>query len=164
MGKKYRLKEHEPATELRVAARVTTKALIRTRLTVIARILEEPGVGSRQLCQEYLVDRNTITGWVKLYNEGGMGLLQEMKKRGVRPGSYTWSEEMFQALFDEINKQEEHWSGPKMQVWLEERFGKEVPLRTIYNRLRMAGISYKSGRPTPYKGNGEEQEAFKKRD
>jgi len=57
---------------------------------------------------------------------------------------------------------DEYWSVPKMQKLVEELHGIVVPYETMRLRIRKAGYSYKSNRPSPYKGDLELQEEFKK--
>jgi len=57
---------------------------------------------------------------------------------------------------------DEYWSIPKMQKLVEELHGVKVPYETMRMRVKRAGYSYKSNRPSPYKGDAELQEEFKK--
>jgi len=57
---------------------------------------------------------------------------------------------------------DEYWSIPKMQKFVEEKHGIKVPYETMRMRVKRAGYSYKSNRPSPYKGDKELQVEFKK--
>jgi len=128
----------------------------------MSHILRNPSIGSKRLYEQYRVSKPTMGRWLKHYNQGGMKALKEFNKGGRSEGNPKWDEGIFEALFEQIKKQEEHWSAPKMQAWIKERFAVEIPERTIRNHLKKANLSYKSGRPTPYRGDKEAQEHFKK--
>ena len=49
-----------------------------------------------------------------------------------------------------------------MQKLVEEKHGVKIPCKTVRHRVKKAGYSYKSNRPSPYKGNKELQDEFKK--
>ena len=51
-----------------------------------------------------------------------------------------------------------------MREWIISEYGIEIPARTIQARVKKNGYSFKSSRPSPYKGDKEKQEAFKKTD
>lgn len=51
----------------------------------------------------------------------------------------------------------------KMQKFVLELHDVQVPDETMRMRVKRAGYSYKSNRPSPYKGDEELQEEFKKR-
>jgi transposase len=59
---------------------------------------------------------------------------------------------------------QEYWSVAKMQKFVKELHNIEVPNETMRMRVKRAGYSYKSNRPSPYKGDKEKQEEFKKTD
>ena len=70
--------------------------------------------------------------------------------------------QIFTDIFKTLDKMDEYWSIPKIQKLIETKHGIKVPLETIRSRLKKAGYSYKSNRPSPYKGDKELQEEFKK--
>ncbi|WP_416385456.1 winged helix-turn-helix domain-containing protein [Sulfurimonas sp.] len=46
---------------------------------------------------------------------------------------------------------QEYWSVIKMQKFIYEKYNITVPNETIRMRVKRAGYSYKSNRPSPYK-------------
>ena len=65
-------------------------------------------------------------------------------------------------MFEKLNAMDEYWSIPKMQKLVEELHSIKVPYETMRMRVKRAGYSYKSNRPSPYKGDAQLQEEFKK--
>lgn len=143
-------------------ARRTNDGRYRLRLMVLAQIVSNPAIGSKHLKKQFLTDPKTITEWVKRYNTGGMQALKDVSKGGRLEGNPIWDDADFEALYAEIDKQDGYWSIPKMRTWLKEHRNVEIPRSTIDARLRTTNYSFKTGRPRPYKGDKEAQEAFKK--
>ena len=50
-----------------------------------------------------------------------------------------------------------------MQKLIEEKDKVKIPEESIRRKLHKVGYSWKSSRPSPYKGDREKQEEFKKR-
>jgi transposase len=51
-----------------------------------------------------------------------------------------------------------------MQEWIKENYDKNIPSSTIEYNLHKANYSWKSNRPSPYKGDEEKQKEFKKKE
>lgn len=132
----------------------------KTRVRAI--IALKQGKLKQDIAKQLVTNINTITNWIKRYNEKGIiGLSTD--KGGRKGGNPKWSTEIFDELVIEINKQEKYWSIPLMMQWIKDTYKKDIPEQTIWYRVDKLGYSYKSARPHPYLGNKEKQEAFKKR-
>jgi transposase len=115
----------------------------------------------KQVSEELLVSRRSISEWQNKYNEKGIeGLLSN--RGGRSEGNPKWNALIFKKLGEMIKKTGGYWSIPKMQAWVNEKYRKIIPEQTIWYHLNMLGFSYKSARPHPYKGDLKRQESFKK--
>lgn len=116
----------------------------------------------KQVSEELLVSRRSVSTWQNLYNRKGVVGLASNK--GGRPeGNPKWDTEIFDTLGDAITKTGGYWSIPTMQEWIRSEYHETIPEQTIwYHLVRTLKFSYKSARPHPYKGNRELQESFKK--
>ena len=85
----------------------------------------------------------------------------ENSLQGKRP---EYDDYIFQELFERLDLMQEYWSVIKMQKFVKELHNIEVPNETMRMRVKRAGYSYKSNRPSPYKGDKTKQEEFKKMD
>ena len=114
----------------------------------------------KEVSEELLVDRKSISIWQNIYNEKGIEGLKTNK--GGRPeGNPKWDASIFNDLAKEIDKGG-YWSIPRMQEWLRTNKNKDIPEQTIWYRMDQLQYSYKSARPHPVKGDKEKQESFKK--
>ena len=77
-------------------------------------------------------------------------------------GVLKYDEEIFEALFREIDKMDRHWTVLQMSEWINEEFGINIKPNTVQYRLHRANYSWKTNRPSPYKGDKEKQDTFKK--
>lgn len=151
-----RLKHTED--ELRAALAHANNEAHRTRIKAIMHIAG--GATHAQACDRLVVNKNTMTAWVDAYNQDGIEGL-DLSKGGRPKGNHKWEQSLFDALVKEIDKGG-YWSVPRMQEWLKEHEGEEVPESTVWYHITRLGYSHKSARPHPYKGSKERQDAFKK--
>lgn len=116
----------------------------------------------RQVSEEFLVSRRSVSSWVGKYNEKGIDGLATDK--GGRPeGNPKWDAEIWKMLGEHLKTTGGYWSIPKMQEWIFSTYKETIPEQTVWYHLDKLGFSYKSARPHPYKGDKERQESFKKR-
>jgi transposase len=109
-----------------------------------------------------MLSERSITHWVLQYNEGGFTALKT-KPSGRPKGDHKWPADIFTDLCTEIDKGG-YWSIPRMQKWLKEHRGKDIPEQTVWVRMDKLKYSYKSSRPSPVQGDAQKQESFKKGD
>lgn len=131
----------------------------KTRVRVIIGIKE--GKTRTEVAEEFVLERGTVIDWIKAYNKGGINALC-MSKGGRKEGNPKWNTEIFDTLIKEIDTQEQYWSIPLMMKWIKDTYKKEIPEQTVWYQLDKRGYTYKSSRPSPYLGNKEKQESFKK--
>ena len=126
-------------------------------------LLAKRNVSSKEIRKEMLISSATYCKWLKLYNEYGKERLKEHNS-GRKEGNPKYDEKIFKEVFEKLDAMDEYWSVPKMQKLVYDLHGINVPYETMRMRVKRAGYSYKSNRPSPYKGDKELQEEFKKMD
>lgn len=115
----------------------------------------------KQVSEEFIVSRQSLSVWVNRYNKNGAeGLF--FSKGGREEGNPKWDAGIWKKLGDHIKTKGGYWSIPKMQEWIESEYKKTIPEQTVWYNLTKLKFSYKSARPHPYKGNLEKQNSFKK--
>ena len=160
MSKPIQLTGKNSLSKLKQTLKVSKDEGQKTRLRVILNILK--GKERITIAEDLNININTITNTVKKYNKKGAEGLRTNK--GGRPeGNPKWDTAIFKDLAKEIDKQDKYWSIPIMITWIEEQKKQTIPYNTIWNHMKNLNYSYKSARPSPYLGNAEKQEAFKKR-
>jgi transposase len=160
MAKKITIIEHNTKEELEYEIKRTRDGRYRLRMQVIILCME--GLPSHEIQSRLIISRPALFRWVKWYNEKGLERIRDVSSGGRPEGNPKWDNSIFDALFAKLDAMEEFFSVPKMQVWIEETYGKKIPERTIHDRLRVGGYSFKSSRPNPYKGDPNLQAQFKK--
>lgn len=108
-----------------------------------------------------LISRHVYYTWIHKYNNGGMQALKQHNS-GRKDGDPKYDDKIFAEVFEKLDLMQEYWSIPKMQKLVLELHEIHVPYETMRMRVKRAGYSYKSNRPSPYKGDEELQEEFKK--
>ncbi len=157
--KKHTLKEIHTVSDLIEIKNKSTDEGQKIKLRAIINL--KKGKFVKQVSEELLVSRQSLSSWQKIYNEKGVnGLLTN--KGGRKEGNPTWDTTIFTTLTDHVKEKGGYWSIPKMQEWVENKYSKVIPLQTIWYHLCILEFSYKSSRPHPYKGDKERQELFKK--
>lgn len=156
-----KIEELNTIEELKREIRDSKDGKYQLRVTTV--MMAKRGVRSKEIQKELLIAPNTYYKWIHKYNEGGLKALKNIRIKGRVEGNPKYEEKIFKEVFEAIDKMEEYWSIPKMQKLVKELHKVEVPYETMRMRVKRAGYSYKSNRPSPYKGNKEKQDSFKKR-
>ena len=116
----------------------------------------------KQVSEELLISRRSLSTWVHRYNNEGVNGFKTNK--GGRPeGNPTWDTAIWDGLTALITEKGGYWSIPKMQEWIMETYKKSIPEQTVWYNLNKLNFSYKSSRPHPYLGDEEKQSVFKKK-
>ena len=152
--------EHDTIEELKREARDTVDGRYQLRLNTI--ILAKQGVKTKDIFEKMLISKNTYYHWLHSYNDGGTEALKAIKRVGQKNGNPKYDDKIFKEVFAKLDLMEEYWSIPKMQKLVLELHNVQVPYETMRMRVKRAGYSYKSNRPSPYKGDKELQDNFKK--
>ena len=156
-----KIKNQDTLEELKKEAKHTSNGRYQLRLKVIIKAKE--GVKSKQIQKELMISQHSYYYWVHTYNSKGKEALKKIKITGRKEGNPKWDKKIFEKLFIELDKMKEYWSITKMQKWIKKEYNQDIPYSTIEHRLHKAQYSWKSNRPSPYKGNKDKQEDFKKK-
>lgn len=157
--KKHILASHHTLEQLMEIKRKSVDEGQKLKLRAIINI--KKGKKIKQVSEDLLVSRQSLSAWQRIYQSKGVeGFLTN---KGGRPeGNPTWDSKIFTALTKHVKNTGGYWSVPLMQKWIKEKYLKTIPLQTIWYHLCLLEFSYKSSRPHPYKGDRERQESFKK--
>jgi transposase len=160
MGTRIKIKNKHTIQELENFILSCTDKEQKKKVQAILQIRQ--GKTRADMARKYSVKANTVTDWIKRYNEKSLKGL-ETNKGGRPEGNPKWENAHFDALVKEINKQDKYWSLALMSEWLETTYKDTVPLSTVWYRMTQSGYSHKSSRPSPYLGDTKKQEEFKKK-
>ena len=151
------LKEHNTIEELKKEIRKTKDGRYLLRVQCI--LLRKEGMKPGEIEERLLISRNTYSKWIKRYNEKGLEGLKTKKPSGRKR---KWDRELFKELFEELDKNNRWWNVKRMQEFIKNKHNVEIPEDTVRKIVKKAGYSWKTSRPSPYKGDKEKQEEFKK--
>jgi len=154
-----KLKDHDTEEELLQEIRNTKNGRYQHRLRTI--LLAKRGISSKSIREEMLISSATYSKWLKNYNEHGKEILKQHNS-GRKNGNPKYEDKIFKEVFEKLDLMEEYWSIAKMQKLVLELHKVQVPDETMRMRIKRAGYSYKSNRPSPYKGDADLQDNFKK--
>jgi len=122
-------------------------------------ILRKEGKSTKEIQETLLISRDTFSRWIRRYNKEGLKGLKNKKPRGRKN---KWDNSLFKELFEELDKNKGFWTIKKMQKFIKERHNIKIPEESLRRKVHKAGYSWKSSRPSPYKGDKKKQEDFKK--
>jgi len=151
------LKEHNTIEELRREIKKAREGRYLLRVQCI--LLRKEGLRPGEIEERLLISRNTYSKWIHRYNEKGLEGLKTRKPSGRKR---KWDKKLFKELFDELDKNNKWWNVKRMQEFIKNKHNVEIPEDTVRKIVKKAGYSWKTSRPSPYKGDKKRQEAFKK--
>jgi len=156
---RIKIVEHNTIDEIENEIKNLLPGRYRLRLQTI--FLAKRGIHPEEIQKTLLISRHAFYTWIHKYNDGGMEALKK-HNRGRKEGNPKYDVKIFKELFEKLDLMDEYWSVPKMQQLVLELHGIKVPYETMRMRVKRAGYSYKSNRPSPYQGDAQLQEKFKK--
>jgi len=157
-----KIENHNTLKELKQEMRKATDGRYQLRINTI--ILLKEGEKSSQIRERLLIGSDTYCRWIRSYNDGGLEALKSIKITGRKEGNPEYEDYIFEELFQKLDLMQEYWSVIKMIKFVKDLHNIEVPNETMRMRVKRAGYSYKSNRPSPYKGDKVKQDEFKKTD
>lgn len=160
MSKSIQLLNKNSVQTLKKALKTTKDEGQKTRLRILLAV--KKGKLRKDIAEELQIHNDTISDNIRRYNKTGIEGLKT-NKGGRLEGNPKWDKQIFKDLTKEIDKQDKYWSIPTMITWIQEQKKQTIPYNTIWNHMKNLNYSYKSARPSPYLGNKEKQEAFKKK-
>ncbi|DAB30969.1 MAG TPA: hypothetical protein CFH84_01120 [Sulfurimonas sp. UBA12504] len=156
---RIKIAEHNPIDEIENEIKNVLPGRYRLRLQTI--FLTKKGMHPEDIQKTLLVSKYAYYAWIHKYNSGGMESLKQHNS-GRKDGNPKYDDKIFIEVFEKLELMQEYWSIPKMQKLVLELHKIKVPYETMRMRVKRAGYSYKSNRPSPYKGDKALQEEFKK--
>jgi len=155
--KRLEVKDLHTVEELKREIRETKDGRYSLRLRCV--LLRKEGKSTKEIQESLLVSREFIARWIRRYNEKGLEALKYRHTGGRRE---VWSIKYFKELFEELDKGKGVWTIKKMQKFIEDIHKVKISEESIRRRLHKYRYSWKTSRPSPYKGDKEKQEEFKK--
>ena len=155
--KRLKVKNLHTKEELRKELRNSKDGRYSLRIQCI--ILKKEGKKTKEIQDILLISRDTISRWIHQYNEKGLEGLKSKKADGRKE---KWDNSLFKELFEELDKNKGFWTVKKMQKFIEKKHNVKIPEESIRKKIHRYGYSWKTSRPSPYKGNKEKREEFKK--
>jgi len=135
------IREDLPIQVIRKTIKGTSDGIFRLRLMIIEKLLSEPDMSLQEVADALIVNRETVTKCLQLFNKGGVNALKP-KKAGRKEGNPKYDDEIFVELLKEVRRGEENeWSVYRMQEYISERFEVKIPESTIYYRLAKMGYA-----------------------
>ncbi|MCV6609077.1 MAG: helix-turn-helix domain-containing protein [Campylobacterales bacterium] len=131
------------AKEIRKAIKSTSDGIFRLRLMIVEKLVAEPNLSLQKVAKALIVNRETVTKCLQLFNEGGIEALKP-KQAGRKEGNPKYDDSIFQKLIETLKSQETPWSVYQMQNHIRHTYNIEIPESTIYYRLSKMGYSKKA--------------------
>lgn len=159
---KIELQNKHGSEELKALLKNNKDELMKTRIKIL--LLVKKNLLRKDISERLSVHVDTIADVIRRYNLKGIESLKT-NKGGRKEGNPKWDKQIFQDLKEEINKQKEYWSIPKMVKWIKDNRKEDIPEITVWYNMtsKVINMSYKSARTHPQKGDREEQDVFKKK-
>ena len=109
---------------------------LKPRLHLLVLIKAEQVSTRQQAAAHLAVHRNTISNWLKLYQEAGLEHLLRLKEPGAPAGQRCLPEPVFEALKRQLQDRDGFASYGEVQQWLCDEFGQELPYKTVHGLVR----------------------------
>lgn len=101
-----------------------------------------------EVARHLAIHRNTLGAWLQRYQRGGLDALLSCSKRGPKPGQRTLPPPVLGALEARLASAEGFGGYHKIQHWLHDEFGLDVPYKSVYTLVRYRmGAKLKVPRP-----------------
>ncbi|MDR3347179.1 MAG: helix-turn-helix domain-containing protein [Helicobacteraceae bacterium] len=129
-----------PVSVIRRTIKNTNDSGFRLRLMIVEKLLSEPQLSLQSVAQTLIVNRETVTKCLRLFNSGGIDLLRP-KKAGRKEGNPKYDGEIFLELIRVLERSSNDWSVYQMQDYIKEHHDLVVPESTIYYRIAKLGFT-----------------------
>jgi transposase len=124
---------------------------LRPRLHLLVLLKSGQVTSRRQAAAHLAVHRNTITGWLRRYQHGGLEALLTYKEPGAPAGQKTLPPAVFAQLQARLASATGFASYVEIQHWLRKEFALEVPYQTLHGIVHYQ-LKAKLKRPRPRHG------------
>ncbi|GHV04599.1 hypothetical protein AGMMS50229_06330 [Campylobacterota bacterium] len=140
MSRVATIRKDIPVSVIRRTIKNTADSGFRLRLMIIEKLLSEPALSLQAVAAALIVNRETVTKCLRLFNQGGTDLLRP-KKAGRKEGNPKYDGEIFMELIRVLERDRHDWSVYQMQDYIKERHAVVVPESTIYYRIAKLGFA-----------------------
>lgn len=147
MSRVASIRKDIPVETVRRTIKNTTDGTFRLRLMIVEKLLSEPELSLQAVAEALIVNRETVTKCLQLFNQGGLDLLKP-KKAGRKEGNPKYDGEIFSQLVRVLEKSNQGWSVYQMQDYIRKHYGVVVPESTIYYRIAKLGYARRSAKPS----------------
>lgn len=89
------------AKEIRKAIKSTSDGIFRLRLMIVEKLVAEPNLSLQKVAKALIVNRETVTKCLQLFNEGGIEALKP-KQAGRKEGNPKYDDSIFQKLIETL--------------------------------------------------------------
>ena len=145
--------------ELETAANATPSRRSYVRMMAIKAMIL--GVSHEQVAELFAVNRDTVSRWVRCFNQRGIDGLIERPHRGRPPKiGAERGKEFEEVVLHPEHVNETHWTGRKFHGYLTKHCQVEVGYSTVMRWLHNEGIGLKVPRSWPDGQDEEERKAF----
>jgi transposase len=131
--------EHATPEELEVAKESSPDKQQYIKLYAIQRLLE--GKTNKEVAKDFSRDENTITRWVKKWNEGGIDAMRTIKPPG-RPGKLSEDQllQIKELLLTPSLAGECHWTIVKLRGYIRQQWQMELGYTTLLESVAKLGF------------------------
>ena len=143
MARIARVRDDIPVGDIKKHIKGTSDGIFRLRLMIIEKLISEPKLSLQDVADMLIVNRETVTRCLQLFNGEGIDALKP-KKAGRKEGNPKYDAGIFRKLYAHIANRSEKWSVYMMQEWIVKEFQIHVPESTIYHRMTKMGYSFKN--------------------
>ena len=147
--KRLEVKDLNTIEELKKEIRRNTKNG-RYSLRLRCVLLRKEGKSTKEIQESLLVSNFIARWWIRRYNEESLKALKYRHTSGKRE---VWTKKYFEELFEEIDKNRGVWTIKRMQEFIGNIHNVKIPLESIRRKLHQYKYSWKSSKPSPYKGD-----------
>jgi transposase len=125
----------EPVEELTERLKRERNARLRTRLHLLVLIRSGQVASRREAAEHLAVHRNSVTNWLRLYEQGGMEAFLRIGVGGPRAEQKTLPDDVFRALSERVAA-DAFPSYVAAQEWLRDEHDLNVSYRTLHSIIR----------------------------
>lgn len=137
----------ESVEELTERLKRERDARLRTRLHLLLLIRSGQVANRREAAEHLAVHRNSVTNWLRLYEQGGLDAYLRVGVGGPPAEQKTLPDHVFRALGERVAA-DAFPTYVAAQEWLRREYGMDVSYRTVHSLIRYRlGAKLKRRRP-----------------
>ena len=116
--------------------RLCRNPVVKPRLHLLALIKRDPTITRQQAATHLGRHRNTVSRWLRLYQQGGLDALLDQRPRGAPTGQKSLPAEVLAQLQARLRTPEGFSSYGQVQLWLQDEFNLAIPYPTVHQIIR----------------------------